>query len=122
MREVAMEWLDAAALTRTLRTDGPLPADAFTAATVQELDAQVWGQAFEAPLFCDAVQVISQRIVKERHLKLRVKHADGALRDAIWFSHIEPVPEQARLAYRLSLDEYQGQQRVQMIVEAAISI
>jgi len=122
LREVATEWLDAAALTRTLRTDGPLPADAFTPATVQELDAQVWGQAFEAPLFCDAVQIVSQRIVKERHLKLRVKHADGALRDAIWFSHIEPVPEQARLAYRLSLDEYQGQQRVQMIVEAAISI
>ncbi len=117
LQQVAREWLDAAALTRTLRTDGPLPAEAFTPATVQELEAQVWGQAFEAPVFCDAVQVVSQRIVGEKHLKLRVRQA-GVLRDAIWFGHVDPVPEQGRLAYRLSLDEYQGQQRVQMIVEA----
>ena len=118
LQQVAAEWLDAAALTRTLRTDGPLPPEAFAPATVRELEAQVWGQAFEAPLFCDEVQIVSQRIVGERHLKLRVKQA-GLLRDAIWFGHVEPVPEQCRLAYRLSLDEYQGQQRVQMVVEAA---
>ncbi|HEX2012584.1 MAG TPA: single-stranded-DNA-specific exonuclease RecJ [Roseateles sp.] len=118
LQQVAREWLDAAALTRILRTDGPLPAAAFTPETVRELEAQVWGQAFEAPLFCDEVQIVSQRIVGERHLKLRVRQG-GMLRDAIWFGHIEPVPEQCRLAYRLILDEYQGQQRVQMVVEAA---
>jgi len=118
LQQVAAEWLDAAALTRTLRTDGPLPAEAFSPETVRELDAQVWGQAFEAPLFCDEVQIVSQRIVGERHLKLRVRQG-GMLRDAIWFGRIDSVPEQCRLAYRLSLDEYQGQQRVQMVVEAA---
>ena len=86
---------------------------------MQELEAQVWGQAFEAPLFCDEVQIVAQRIVGERHLKLRVRQG-GLLRDAIWFGHTEPVPEQARMAYRLSLDEYQGQQRVQMVVEAIV--
>ncbi len=116
---VAAEWLDEGALQRTLRTDGPLPPDAFNAQTVQELDAQVWGQAFEAPLFCDEVQIVAQRIVGERHLKLRVRQG-GLLRDAIWFGHTDPVPEQARMAYRLSLDEYQGQQRVQMVVEAIV--
>ncbi len=116
---VAAEWLDEGALQRTLRTDGPLPPEAFNAQTVQELDAQVWGQAFEAPLFCDEVQIVAQRIVGERHLKLRVRQG-GLLRDAIWFGHTDPVPEQARMAYRLSLDEYQGQQRVQMVVEAIV--
>ena len=119
LTEVAAEWLDEAALQRTLRTDGPLPAEAFNAQTVQELEAQVWGQAFEAPLFCDEVQIVAQRIVGERHLKLRVRQG-GLLRDAIWFGHTDPVPEQARMAYRLSLDEYQGQQRVQMVVEAIV--
>ncbi len=118
LQQVAGEWLDEATLTRTLRTDGPLPPEAFTAAAVAELEAQVWGQAFEAPLFCDEVQVLSQRIVGERHLKLRLKAPGGLQRDAIWFGHIDPLPDTARLAYRLSLDEYQGQQRVQMIVEA----
>jgi single-stranded-DNA-specific exonuclease len=40
------------------------------------------------------------------------------VRDAIWFGHTEPVPSRARLAYRLSLDEFQGRQRVQMVIEA----
>ena len=115
--EVAREWLDEVALTRTLRTDGPLPPEAFCPETVQELESQVWGQAFEAPLFCDRVQVVHQRLVGERHLKLRLRQG-AMLRDAIWFGRTEQLPEQVTLAYRLSLDEYQGQQRVQMVVEA----
>jgi len=117
LQQVSGEWLDAATLQRRLRTDGQLAAEYFDAQTVQVLDGQVWGQAFEPPLFCDEVEVVSQRLVGEKHLKLRVRHA-GALRDAIWFGRVEPVPERARLAYRLSLDEYQGQLRVQMVVEA----
>ena len=113
---VASEWLDAATLTRTLRTDGPLAMEWFNPQTVALLDAQVWGQGFEAPVFCDEVQVLQQRLVGEKHMKLRIRHA-GADRDAIWFGHDEPVAERVRLAYRLSLDEWNGQQRVQMVVE-----
>jgi single-stranded-DNA-specific exonuclease len=118
LREVASEWLDTATLTRTLRTDGPLALEWFTVQTVALLDAQVWGQGFEAPLFCDEVQVLQQRLVGDRHMKLRVRHA-GTARDAIWFGHAEPLPERVRLAYRLSADEWNGQPRVQMVVEAA---
>ncbi len=57
------EWLDAATLTRTLRTDGPLAVEWFNPQTVALLDAQVWGQGFEAPLFCDEVEVLQQRLV-----------------------------------------------------------
>jgi len=118
LQQVAHEWLDAATLSRTLLTDGPLPAEYFNAETVRSLDAQVWGQAFEPPLFCDEVEVVSQRLVAEKHLKLSVRHA-GALRDAIWFGHTEPVGARVRLAYQLRVDEYNGQQRVQMVVEGA---
>jgi len=118
LQKVAGEWLDAATLSRTLLSDGPLGAENFTTDTVRALDALVWGQAFEAPVFIDEVQVVSQRLVGEKHMKLSVRHA-GALRDAIWFGHIEPVAATVRLAYRLSLDEYNGRERVQMVVEAA---
>jgi single-stranded-DNA-specific exonuclease len=117
-QQVAREWLDAATLARTLLTDGPLEPAQFDAKTVRELDAQVWGQAFEAPLFCDVVEVVSQRLVGERHLKLSVRHA-GALREAIWFGRSEPLAPRVRLAYRLSLDEYNGRERVQMVVEGS---
>jgi single-stranded-DNA-specific exonuclease len=118
LQQVAREWLDAATLTRRLLTDGPLALEYFNAETVAALDAQVWGQAFEAPVFCDEVEVLGQRLVAEKHLKLRVRHL-GQIRDAIWFGHAEPVGERVRLAYRLSLDEWNGQPRVQMVVEAA---
>ncbi len=121
LQRVAREWLDAATLTRRVRTDGTLALEYFNVETVNAMDAQVWGQAFEAPLFCDVVDVLAQRLVGDKHLKLRVRHL-GQTRDAIWFGHAEPVAERVRLAYRLALDEYKGQQRLQMIVEAAAAL
>ncbi|MEY2687582.1 MAG: hypothetical protein RL375_1780 [Pseudomonadota bacterium] len=117
LQAVANEWLDTATLQRRLATDGPLPAQYFEPQFVQLLDAQVWGQSFEAPVFVDDVEVVQQRLVGERHLKLSVRHA-GQVRDAIWFGQTERVPDRVRLAYRVSLDEFRGQQRVQMVVEA----
>ena len=122
-QRVAGEWLDAATLSRTLLSDGPLGIEHFNPQTVRALDAQVWGQAFEAPVFVDEVEVVSQRLVGEKHLKLALRFAGeargAALRDAIWFGHSEPVAARVQLAYRLSVDEYNGRERVQMIVEAA---
>lgn len=120
LQQVAAEWLLPAALQRCVATDGPLGGEWFNTATVATLDAQVWGQGFEAPVFCDEVDVLQQRLVGEKHLKLRVRHA-GTLRDAIWFGHAEPLPARVQLAYRLNLDEFQGQQRLQMVVEAAFA-
>jgi single-stranded-DNA-specific exonuclease len=118
LQQVAREWLDSAALQRTLRHDGPLEPSAYSTETARLLDDQVWGQGFEQPLFCDEVQVLQQSLLKERHLKLRVR-LGAQLREAIWFQRTEPVPELARLAYRLVRDEWNGRERVQMVVEAA---
>jgi len=115
---VAEEWLNEQDLTRTLRHDGALPPDFATPETARLLDTQVWGQGFEAPVFCDRFELISQRLVGEKHLKLRLKQG-GKLIDAIWFNHVDMLPERVTLAYRLSLDEWQGQQRVQYVIEAA---
>lgn len=61
--------------------------------------------------------VLQQRLVGERHLKLRLQHA-GALREAIWFNHTATLPSTAKLGWRVALDEWCGQQRVQMVIEA----
>ena len=118
LARVAEEWLTEQDLTRTLRHDGALPVEAATPETARLLDAQVWGQGFEPPVFCDRFELVSQRLVGEKHLKLRLRQG-GRLVDGIWFGHTEMLPERVTLAYRLSLDEWQGQQRVQYVVEAA---
>ncbi|WP_295641666.1 single-stranded-DNA-specific exonuclease RecJ [uncultured Methylibium sp.] len=118
---VAAEWLDAAALARRLPTDGPLDAQWFAPETVKLLDREVWGQAFEAPVFVDDFEVLSQRLVgdpaRTQHLKLALRHG-GTQREAIWFGHDQPIGDRVRLAYRLSVDSWQGRERVQMVVEA----
>jgi len=62
------------------------------------------------------VEVLGQRLVGERHLKLSLR-VQGTVRDGIWFGRTEPLPDRAQLAYRVSLDEFQGRQRVQVVVE-----
>ena len=80
------------------------------------LDSAVWGPGFEPPVFSDEVDVIGQRLVGERHLKLSLR-VQGQVRDGIWFGRTEPLPAKTQLAFRVSLDEYQGRQRVQLMVE-----
>lgn len=118
LEQVAREWLDAATLTRQLQTDGPLPAQYRRADVVEALQQQVWGQGFAAPTFCEPVQVISQRLVGQGHLSLKLRH-QGQDVDGIWFGRTEPLPETAKLVYRLDLDEWQGQRRVRFVIEAA---
>ena len=49
--------------------------------------------------------------------RVRTDHA-GTEREGIWFGRIEPLPGRVRLAWRLDVDEWNGQRRVQMVVEA----
>ncbi len=116
--QVASEWLDAATLTQTLDTDGPLPPEFRRVDLADTLQAQVWGQGFAAPVFCDEFEVLSQRLVAERHLALKLRQ-QGQPVDAMWFGHTEPLPARARLAYRLDADEWQGTKRLRFLVEAA---
>ena len=60
--------------------------------------------------------MVRQKLVGEKHLKLSLR-LHGQPREAIWFGHADPVPDKLRLAYRLSLDTWNGQARVQMVIE-----
>jgi single-stranded-DNA-specific exonuclease len=114
---VAQEWLDAATLTRRLETDGPLKSEYRRVDLVDALHHEVWGQGFAAPTFSEPVEVVSQRIVGEKHLSLKLKH-QGQPVDAIWFGHTEQLPAKVRMAFRLDADAWNGVRRVRFLVEA----
>ena len=118
LQQVASEWLDAATLMRSMATDGPLAAEYRRTDIVDTLHKEVWGQGFAAPTFSEEVEVVSQRLVAEKHLALKLKH-QGQLVDGIWFGHTEPLPARVKLAFRLDADEWQGVRRVRFLVEAA---
>ncbi|MBT9463352.1 single-stranded-DNA-specific exonuclease RecJ [Hydrogenophaga sp.] len=118
LQQVAHEWLDAATLQRRIEADGALDTKYRRADLVDTLHKEVWGQGFAPPLFCEEVQVVSQRLVGEKHLALKLKH-QGEPVDGIWFGHTEPLPARVKIAFRLDADEWQGQRRVRFLVEAA---
>jgi single-stranded-DNA-specific exonuclease len=115
---VAHEWLDAATLERRMEADGALDKQYRRTDLVDTLHKEVWGQGFAPPVFCEEVQIVSQRLVGEKHLSLKMKHQGDPV-DGIWFGHTEPLPERVKLAFRLDADEWQGQRRVRFLVEAA---
>jgi len=117
LQQVAAATLGTSADERAIVHDGPLDAAHFDAQTVRLLDGQVWGAAFDAPLFCDTVDVVSQKLVGDKHLRLALR-VGGVMREAIWFGRSEPVGDRVRVAWRLGLDVYEGVERVQMIVVA----
>lgn len=118
LQQVAAEWLDEATLQRRLETDGRLDPQYRRVDLVDTLQRQVWGQGFAPPVFCEEVDVISQRLVGQKHLSLRLRHA-GELVDGIWFGHVDPLPARVKLAFRLDADEWQGQRRLRFLVEGA---
>jgi single-stranded-DNA-specific exonuclease len=118
LTEVAEEWLDAATLTRRLETDGALDPKYLRVDLVDTLHKEVWGQGFAPPTFSEEVEVVSQRLVGEKHLQLKLKH-QGQPVDGIWFGHTEQLPARVKLAFRLDAEEWNGVRRVKFLVEGA---
>jgi len=115
---IGRAWLSEAQLERVVETDGPLEDDFYTVQFIELLDAQVWGQGFAPPVFCDEFRVVSQRVLKEKHLKLLLER-NGRRYDAIWFGNTAALGERARVAFRLDANEYNGVTKVQLLVEHA---
>jgi single-stranded-DNA-specific exonuclease len=114
--DAARQMLAPADLTRTLETDGPLETGYYGIETVRMLQREVWGQGFPQPLFADTFTVESRRLLKEKHLKLRLRHGSARL-DAIWFNAPISVGDTVTAAFRLGINEYMGQQTVQLLIE-----
>ncbi|MBN3762783.1 single-stranded-DNA-specific exonuclease RecJ [Burkholderia sp. Ac-20365] len=117
--QVGREWLTQEVLARTVETDGDLEDAYFTPQFVEMLDAAVWGQGFPAPVFSGEFEVMSQALVKDKHLKLQLMRGRQRF-NAIWFNHTAPLPARTTVAYRLSADSWNGVARVQLIVEHAL--
>ncbi len=112
----AAEMIPREALAPSIETDGALDPAFFTLEVAQLLEAQIWGQGFPQPLFCDTFAVERQRVVGERHLKLRL-NKNGRPLDAMRFGSLQPLPAGARVAYRLAVNEFNGVKSVQLNIE-----
>lgn len=113
---VAAELLTPADLERVWVTDGTLPAAEMTLANASLLGDAIWGQGFPEPRFHDHFEVAAQRVVGERHLKLRLNRGRQSI-DAMLFGHADPLPEAITATYRLSANHYNGAVTLQLLLE-----
>jgi single-stranded-DNA-specific exonuclease len=107
-------------LERVLWSDGELGASDFCFELATALRfAGPWGQAFAEPAFDNVFRVESWRVVGEKHLQLRLRIDGGANAiEAIMFDAIEfvPPPERVRALYQLEIDEWNGNERLRLLV------
>ena len=105
--------------------DGALQASEFTPEIGDLIAEEIWGQGFPQPVFYGEFEIIQQSLMKEKHLRLMLRPL-GAAEDkignkpitAVWFNRTQSLPATAKLAYRIVTDRYQGQARVQLMIEA----
>lgn len=112
---VARSLLSPTDLVKQIETDGELAPGDFVLETARALERQVWGQGFPEPLFQGDFRVQSQRVVGEKHLKLRLSSSAGSF-EAIRFFCAEPAPATVHAVYSLSVNEYNGSESLQLIV------
>lgn len=105
---------------RVVLTDGALAPEEITFGLVNALSERIWGQGFERPVFANDFTVLSQRVLKDTHLKLILDMAGNRF-EAIYFRRNEPLASHAKLAYRPEINEYLGRRSIQLVVEAVES-
>jgi single-stranded-DNA-specific exonuclease len=114
--DVVRSMLTPADLARVITTDGSLAPAHLTLDTAAQLEQAVWGQGFPAPTFCDTFEVLQQRIVGGRHLKLRLRKDDSEV-EAMLFGEAETLPPRVRAVYRIGINEFNAKRSLQITFE-----
>jgi len=121
---IITEWVTPEQLEATLLTDGQLAPEDFSLSFAEQVRLSgPWGQMFPEPCFDGVFDILQQRIVGEKHLKLMVREpSSGLLLDGIsFFVDLDQWPNdkvtQARLVYKLDVNEFRGQRNLQLLVD-----
>jgi len=114
--EVVNTLVSPAELTHSIETDGPLEAGWMSLDSARLIEQDIWGQGFPAPVFDDRFEVERQRLLKDRHLKLRLSK-NGTAYDAIQFNFSHGAPAAIHAAFRLAPNEFNGVASLQLMLE-----
>jgi len=106
-----------------LYTDGELAPEAHDLLLARQLALTPWGQGFPEPLHEGMFGIRGHRMVGERHLRLELAAADGRIWPAIAFGQADlgtrlAAGAEIRIAYRIGIDDFRGDETLQLRVEA----
>ena len=103
-----------------LLTDGKLEASEITLKNAELLrQASPWGQGFEEPIFYGDFELIEQKIVGEKHLKCTLKLIDNSsIFEGIAFFQEKLQSKKVRVAYKLNVNSFRGNESLQLMIES----
>lgn len=109
-------------LSGNILSEGPLESEDYSLEFAKMLeDAGPWGQAFAEPIFDDVFELVDQRILGDKHLKVTLRHGDSLI-EGIQFN-IDPEKdrfvnhEHVHVAFKLNINRFRGQTRLQLLIE-----
>ncbi|MEX4084315.1 single-stranded-DNA-specific exonuclease RecJ [Haemophilus influenzae] len=120
------DWLDEEHLQGIIWTDGELNSNEFNLETAELIKSVgTWGQGFPEPCFDGEFKILDQRAIgqNKNHLKMLLEPKQGGvLLDAIAFNidtrlYPDLSIKQARLAYKLDINEFRGNRSLQLLVD-----
>lgn len=83
-----------------------------------------WGQEFLQPLFSGKFDVVSLRVLKDKHLKLQLKAKDqfaSPVFEAIAFNKVDkgvvPIGDQVEASFSLDINEWRGNRNLQLMID-----
>jgi len=105
-----------------LLTDGELDASEMTLKNAQLLcDSAPWGQGFEEPIFYGDFEILDQKVVGEKHLKCTLKLIDSsAIFEGIAFFQEKLESKKVRVAYKLNVNSFRGNESLQLMIESIV--
>ena len=125
--QAAQTLMTPADLTQVIETDGDLEPSELNMQLAEMLSQQVWGQGFPQPAFNACFYVENQRVVGEKHLKLKLVKLDSGdkknnqqsdiIYDAILFFYNDPLPDIIDAVYRLQINEFNGRTTLQFLLD-----
>ncbi len=104
-------------------SDGPLQASDFSLWFAEHLaDASIWGHGFAPPIFDGVFEVLSFKVLKDKHLKLSLRYPDVQYPiEAIYFNFDSSVwdyrAEQVHVLFQLDINEWNGKQSLQLMIK-----
>ena len=104
-------------------TDGPLQAGDFSLCFAEHLaNASIWGHGFAPPIFDGVFEVLSFKVLKDKHLKLSLRYSDVQYPiEAIQFNFDSSAwdyrAEKVHLLFQLDINEWNGKQSLQLMVK-----
>jgi single-stranded-DNA-specific exonuclease len=115
---ISREMLTPADLKECIETDGEIAANALDFDFIRTIESQVWGQGFVNPCYFGHFAVTEQRVVGEKHLKLKVRLGSETF-EAMRFGSAEPLNPSIDAVFRPAINTFRGTSTVQLMLEHA---